>query len=172
MVTKSAGHAVNRTITVKAGNIDRGMKADSKHCMIADAVSQQVKGASFVSVDIQSIRFSNLKTGKRYIYLTPHVVQQAILQFDRGEMVRPFKFVLWAHEGFEKTLRSRQGNADVYRAKVRRNRNPKKEAAARAARKRAPRGAQAAPTKTREFGLRAFTADPPGKTNKRVGPIA
>ena len=64
--------------------------ADSGHCAIADAVTQQVKGATHVSVDLQTIRWTDQAAGKRYVFLTPARGQQFLLAFDRGIAVEPF----------------------------------------------------------------------------------
>jgi hypothetical protein len=80
-------------ITVTTDHVRTAKRRDSHHCMIADAVRDKTK-TNFVLVDLQSIRFSNLKTGKRYFYLTPPIAQKAIIAFDRGQRVEPFSFTL------------------------------------------------------------------------------
>lgn len=60
--------------------------------MIAEAV--KAKGFKNVSVDIQTIRFTDHEARERYIYLTPPKAQLAILQFDEGVKPKPFRFWL------------------------------------------------------------------------------
>jgi hypothetical protein len=81
-------------IAVKRNNIASAILKDSHHCMIADAIQEQVPWAKFVSVDTQSIRMSNAEEGRRYIFLTPPLAQQAIIKFDQGVMVQPFQIEL------------------------------------------------------------------------------
>lgn len=80
-------------IAVKQTHINTACQRDSHHCMVADAIRDQAK-AKYILVDVQSIRWSDMKTRKRYVFLTPPKVQQAILQFDRGKPVAPFIFTL------------------------------------------------------------------------------
>ena len=74
--------------------IDEAIPRDSSHCMIADALKALVPGASKVAVDLQTIRFSDLKKGLRYTYLTPRVAQVALIKFDQGLKPEPFAFRL------------------------------------------------------------------------------
>jgi hypothetical protein len=81
-------------LNVKKQHIDESTKKDSKHCMIADAIRSRFEQAKYIKVDTQSIRFTDLKTGKRYQFFTPTKAQAAILAFDRGDAVKPFHFQL------------------------------------------------------------------------------
>jgi len=74
--------------------IGTATQADSGHCMIADAVKAAVPGAANISVDLQTIRFSDPKKRMRYVYLTPRMAQLALVDFDAGEMPDPFTFRL------------------------------------------------------------------------------
>jgi hypothetical protein len=67
---------------------------DSSHCMIAEAVKAALPYARWVSVDIQTIRFSDPQTRARYVYLTPRLGQSALVKFDAGEKVEPFRMQL------------------------------------------------------------------------------
>jgi len=66
--------------------------------MIALAVEVAAKAAGFkpqyVAVDIQTIRFTDLERGERYVYLTPRSGQEGIIGFDLGTHVEPFEFRL------------------------------------------------------------------------------
>lgn len=81
-------------IQVRQANIDKSVPRDSHHCMIADAIMEQVKSARNVSVDIATIRFTDKKLGQRFIYLTPPTAQQSLVDFDQGTEVKPFNFDL------------------------------------------------------------------------------
>lgn len=77
--------------------IEKACRRHSSHCMVADAVrvayAQATGGkASFLSVDIQTIRFTDAEKGERYTYLTPRQAQVALVKFDQGdETLSPFK---------------------------------------------------------------------------------
>jgi hypothetical protein len=83
---------LNRRLEVEitAEVIEAATRADSSHCMIADAIKAQVPGAERIAVDLQSIRYTDRKRGVRYLYLTPARAQVALLRFDQGETVEPF----------------------------------------------------------------------------------
>lgn len=74
--------------------ISEATREDSGHCMIADAVKEAAPWARHVSVDIQTIRFSDPTTRARYVYLTPRLAQEALLDFDAGDEITPFKVQL------------------------------------------------------------------------------
>jgi hypothetical protein len=82
------------TIAVPQDIIDSSAVKDSSHCMIAEAISRAVPKATYVSVDLATIRFTDRVAGVRYIYLTPRGAQQALLQFDDGEKPEAFTFTL------------------------------------------------------------------------------
>ena len=67
--------------------IDDAVPRDSSHCLWAEAVKVAFPDAKHVSVDIQTIRFTDPKRGLRYTYLTPRTAQIALVQFDQG--IRP-----------------------------------------------------------------------------------
>lgn len=72
--------------------IEGSTRADSSHCMIADAIKQQVPDALHVTVDLATIRYTRRGTGRRYVHLTPSVAQLAIVEYDQGRLVEPFDF--------------------------------------------------------------------------------
>jgi hypothetical protein len=82
------------TFAVTQPIIDSACQRDSSHCMIAEALAAAIPAASFISVDLATIRFSDLEAGKRYVYLTPRRAQEALLQFDQGESPPPFRITL------------------------------------------------------------------------------
>jgi hypothetical protein len=67
---------------------------DSSHCLWAEAVKEAVPGASAVSVDLQTIRFSDRKRGLRFTYLTPRVAQISLVKFDQGILPEPHSVTL------------------------------------------------------------------------------
>ena len=125
-------------VKVKADVIDNAVVADSHRCMIADAIQQKFKWAKYIMVDLQSVRFSNTHTGRRFIYLTPPEAQKAILDFDRGNPVAPFTLNLM--QGYERQMRVR---APGYTPQTPRRKYKRGRAAARVM-----------PSRHREFGLR------------------
>jgi hypothetical protein len=74
--------------------IAEAVKINSGHCMIADAIKVAMPKAKNISVDIQTIRFTDSERGLRYTYLTPLVAQRLILTFDDGLMPAAFTFHL------------------------------------------------------------------------------
>src|SRR5215217_7648813 len=72
--------------------IAKAVQRDSSHCMIADAIRAHVPGVSYVSVDLQTIRFTIQAKRKRYVFLTPRQGQLALINFDQG--VKPESFTM------------------------------------------------------------------------------
>jgi hypothetical protein len=57
------------------------------------AIADAVPTARRISVDLQTIRYTDTKRGVRYVFLTPHVAQQdIIIPFDQGEECKPVTF--------------------------------------------------------------------------------
>lgn len=81
-------------VAVTTEHIAEAVPRDSGHCMIAEAVKSAYPGAGRVSVDLQTIRFSDYSKGVRYTYLTPRVAQVALIQFDQGIRPEPIGFTL------------------------------------------------------------------------------
>lgn len=81
-----------KKITVEQHHISEACKRDSHHCMIADAVRKSIPTAQYISVDLQTVRFT--VRGERYTYLTPPLAQLALIAFDHGKKVKPFQFTL------------------------------------------------------------------------------
>lgn len=89
-------------IHIEQHNIDNAEKKNSHRCMIADAIKEAIPDAKFISVDLQSIRFSILDetryreegVGVRYFYFAPTLAQVALLKFDQGKKVRPISFTM------------------------------------------------------------------------------
>lgn len=88
--------------------IDNACRRDSSHCMIADAIKAAVPSSHFRSVDVATIRFTDPEKRMRFIWLTPRIAQEKLVQFDQGKKVQPFSF--W--------LRSAAQVIDIGRVKV------------------------------------------------------
>lgn len=92
--TPRAPRAPKLTVNVTAEHIERSMKRNSSHCMIAEAVLTAFPKARSVAVDLQSIRFTDPVRGLRFVYFTPRIGQLALLDFDQGVKPKPLSFVL------------------------------------------------------------------------------
>ncbi|SRR5258707_770132 len=77
---------------VTAEHIKQACKVNSRHCMIADAISTHFPGVRNISVDMMNIRWSDPEKGWRYIYMTPKPAQIALIDFDMGLEIQPFSF--------------------------------------------------------------------------------
>lgn len=77
---------------VTADIIARAKPKDSRICMASEALRAAVPEATKVESDLATMRFS--AGGWRYIYLTPRDMQQALVDFDQGRALRPFRFRL------------------------------------------------------------------------------
>lgn len=126
-------------INVTKDNITRACQKNSHCCMIADAVRDRLKWATFIEVDVQSIRFNDRTKGIRYIYLTPTEAQKAIVLFDQGIKVSPFSFLL--SQGFVKIKKMRARHAKAKKRSREYKKNPSKRT----------------PAFHREFGIRGLT---------------
>ncbi len=90
--TTPKGYASRVKIQVTEQNIRDACKADSRHCMIADAITAHLPGVRNISVDMMNIRWSDPSTGWRYIYMTPKPAQYALIDYDMGLPIEPFSF--------------------------------------------------------------------------------
>jgi hypothetical protein len=79
-------------VTVTRELVERGVKRDSRHCMIAEAIKEQNPHFSNISVDLASIRWTNPRTGKRYLCLTPEIAGELLVDFDQGHDIEPVVF--------------------------------------------------------------------------------
>ena len=95
--------------------ISTALPKESGHCMISDAVHTAAakKGwkISKVLTDLQTVRFTDLETKRRYICFTPREGQVALLQFDQGIKPEPFHFRLKPVQIIEKQHRARKAKA-------------------------------------------------------------
>lgn len=83
-------------IDVGEAHIERAVRRDSSHCAIADAIGEQLPDARNISVDLQTIRWSDPTVGSRYIYLTPRCAQELLIAVDEGweDLIHPIRFEL------------------------------------------------------------------------------
>jgi hypothetical protein len=72
----------------------RACRSNSRHCVIVEAIREAVPTAVLITVDLQTIRWSDKGLGLRYIFLTPLPAQKALVRFDAGEPISPFSFQL------------------------------------------------------------------------------
>ena len=82
------------TLEITEDIIASAERRNSGHCMIAETVKVAVPDASYVTVDLQTIRFTILKLGLRFTYLTPGPAQAALVNFDQGDHTEPFSIRL------------------------------------------------------------------------------
>lgn len=80
------------TLDVTAELIATAIPRNSGHCMIADALRAAIPSARFISVDLQTIRWSDPETNRRYICFTPGIAQQNLVAFDQEIMPEPHTF--------------------------------------------------------------------------------
>jgi hypothetical protein len=84
----------DRKVTVTADRIEHATQRDSRHCMIAEAIKGEFPRLTNISVDLQTIRYSDPRTRKRYTCLTPPMAGHALVEFDQGRPVEPFSITL------------------------------------------------------------------------------
>jgi hypothetical protein len=89
--------------------IERATYRDSRHCVVAEALQLARPHFRNILVDLQTIRWTNSRTRRRYICLTPEVVCQALVDFDQGHVIQPFAVNL---DPIHATEMKRRTNAD------------------------------------------------------------
>jgi hypothetical protein len=86
--------SINPMVEVSDEIIAKGKRKNSRHCPIAEAVQELFPNAKRISVDLQTIRWTDPKKGLRYTFLTPRAAQDFLVRFDRGEALPAFKMHL------------------------------------------------------------------------------
>jgi hypothetical protein len=81
-------------VIVDQTTLENSKRRNSQHCWIAESIKIACPGVRSAEVDLQTIRFSDAEKRLRYIYLTPRVCQEAIIEYDSGELPQPFTFKL------------------------------------------------------------------------------
>lgn len=99
-------------IVVRREHIEKAIKKDSHHCMIADAIKDHL-AVTFILVDTQSIRYTDLALKERYVYFTPPAAQEMILKWDKGIHVQPFAFELGSPVKIEKVRSKWTGKKSI-----------------------------------------------------------
>lgn len=96
--------------------ITRATQRDSRHCMIAEAIVTARPDFRNVMVDLATIRWTNPRTGRRYVALTPEVAGDRLVKFDQGEPVEPFEFNVEAIQSTPtaKRVKTSTGEPDKY----------------------------------------------------------
>lgn len=136
------------TVVVTPEIIQEAVERHSGHCVIADAVRRTVPEASHVSVDLQTVRFTDKSKGLRYTYLTPRRAQVCLVKFDQGVLPEPFEIRL---NGGHVTAAGNKNNPKLSKATVRNTDGNK--VLERVGGKTPP---VAGVSNRRAFGLRAF----------------
>lgn len=140
------------TITVRKEHIVNSIKKDSHHCMIADAIKDQL-GVTYILVDTQTIRYTDLALKERFVFLTPSVAQQMVLKWDRGIHVQPFAFTLGTPIKITKVRSRWTGKKSVLKkARTKYEAKRRDPMAPRLVKKNKP----VKVTRFREFGLRRW----------------
>lgn len=80
-------------VKVTQEDIEKAKRKDSSKCVVAQAIARTIKDATMISVDVQSIRFTN-GAGERLVYLTPPAASGYVVAFDAGDELHPFNFRL------------------------------------------------------------------------------
>jgi hypothetical protein len=62
--------------------------------MIAEAIKEARPDYRSILVDLQTIRWTNPRTKKRYVCITPVAAAQALVKFDQGAEIEPFAITL------------------------------------------------------------------------------
>lgn len=82
--------ATKLVVNVTEDHIEAATKRDSRSCMIAEAIKAEHPHFRKVMVDLATIRWTNPRTKKRYVCLTPAAAGIALVAFDQGQKVEPF----------------------------------------------------------------------------------
>jgi len=93
-VKRNARRAPRLDVSVTAEVIDGAVPRDSGYCMLAEAIKATMPEVTKISVDLQTIRFTDPRGDVRYTYLTPRRCQVALVNFDQGVKPEPFTFQL------------------------------------------------------------------------------
>ena len=93
---KSSAAALRVIITQQ--RIEASARCHSNKCMIAESIKDAARAVGWligrVRVDLATMRFTDIKAGKRYVWLTPQHARAALILFDSGQKPREFGFVL------------------------------------------------------------------------------
>ena len=94
VATQPRPRAPKLTVEVTEDIINNAEKRSSSHCMWADASRVAFPTAKSISVDLQTVRFTDPEKKLRYVYLTPRAAQVSLVLFDQGVHTDPMKVIL------------------------------------------------------------------------------
>jgi hypothetical protein len=81
-------------VDVTQEDIDQAVRSNSRKCAVAVALARTLPDATRISVDVQTVRFTDGR-GVRRIYLTPTAPERYLISFDAGDKIEPFSFGLY-----------------------------------------------------------------------------
>lgn len=89
------GRAPQIDISITQAAIDLARAKDSSHCVIAEALrmyldNKEANRYGYISVDLQTIRFTDKQKKERYTYLSPRAAQVCVVRWDQGIKPEPF----------------------------------------------------------------------------------
>lgn len=93
-----AGPSVTRTrfakvdCFLKQHCIDHAIQNNSSHCMYAESIQEDHPHFRRVSVDLQTIRWTDTRNKRRYFALTPALMQKVLVEWDGGTKPVPHAF--------------------------------------------------------------------------------
>lgn len=111
-----------RRLKIELSDIESAKATSSTQCAIARAIARQVEGASHISVDVATIRFTEGE--RRFYYSTPPEAQRFIIHFDLGENGEPFDLNLITGTAHDVARRKGVGGVPKGPRTVARNRVP------------------------------------------------
>jgi hypothetical protein len=93
ILTTVRGRKPLKTLSVNVTEeiINGAQPCKFRKCMVAEAIQQKYPSATYVWVDSSIIKFT--LDGLRYWFLPPQNVKNYIAAYDRGQNVKPFKFI-------------------------------------------------------------------------------
>jgi len=83
-------------ITTNQEHIEYGVRNNSHRCPMSLAIRQRFPSARYISIDLQTIRYSLPEYGLRFIWMTPPAGQRFLRYFEGGREgeLRPFTMAL------------------------------------------------------------------------------
>jgi hypothetical protein len=142
--------------------IHSSCQRNARHCMIAQAIRQRFPKAVNISVDLQTIRWSDPEKRLRYTYLTPPRAQNELVRFDMGtEGIKPFSFQLRGGQATSMVVAKKRAHKLGQRSQTVTKSGPGQSVVAQTVGgKPPPLGTprHASHNTLRTFGLRGFTA--------------
>lgn len=87
-------HTPYLRVYVTKRNVEEAIKASGSLCIASQAINTNYPDMLRVKSDLQTIRMTDKKTGRRYVYLTPRKVVEMLVAFDQGIKPKPFSFIL------------------------------------------------------------------------------